>query len=235
MIADVEVFRLGFAFSAGAATFFAPCAYPLLPGYVAFYLGDSDDSTTLPGRLRRAAVVGGLASVGFFVVYAILAGVVIALGTRVLGDIAILELVVGVLLVGLGIGMAGGRLSPDSLHVRLPKRRRSKSGFFLFGIVYAVAAAGCTAPIFVAIAGVALGSGTVGAFLLFAAYASGMALLMVILTLVVAAGRDGILDRLSGNAGRITRVAGVLLVLAGVAQVYLYLFRFGGLTQLGLA
>jgi cytochrome c biogenesis protein CcdA len=41
MIADVSTLQLGFALSAGAATFFAPCAYPLLPGYVAFYLGDA--------------------------------------------------------------------------------------------------------------------------------------------------------------------------------------------------
>ena len=51
---DVGALRLGFAFSAGVATFFAPCAYPLLPGYVAFYLGDAGPSATLGGRPRRS-------------------------------------------------------------------------------------------------------------------------------------------------------------------------------------
>lgn len=232
---DVGAFRLGFAFSAGLATFFAPCAYPLLPGYVAFYLGDTDGTDSLTGRLGRAATVGGLASLGFFLVYAVLAGVATAVGTQALRDIAVLELVVGSLLIALGVAMAAGRLTPGTLHVRLPARRRTKSGFLLFGIVYAVAAAGCTAPIFVAIAGVALGSGPVGAVLTFAAYAAGMAVLMVLLTTLVAVGRDGLVNRISGNTGRVTRVAGVLLVLAGVAQIYVYLFRFGGLQQLGIA
>lgn len=232
---DVGAFRLGFAFSAGLATFFAPCAYPLLPGYVAFYLGDTDGTDSLTARVGRALSVGGLASLGFFLVYAVLAGVATAIGTRALRDIAVLELLVGVLLIGLGIAMAAGRLTPSALHVRLPNRRRSKSGFLLFGIVYAVAAAGCTAPIFVAIAGVALGSGPTGAVLIFAAYAGGMAVLMILLTTLVAVGRDGLVNRLSANTGRVTRVAGGLLVLAGVAQIYVYLFRFGGLQQLGVA
>jgi cytochrome c-type biogenesis protein len=203
-------------------------------GAMPHFLGDADESPRLGARLRRAALVGGLASLGFFVVYAALAGVVAAVGTELLGNIALLELVVGVLLVGLGVPMAAGRLSPASLHVRLPKRRRSKSGYLLFGVVYAVAAAGCTAPIFVGIAGVALGAGPLGAALTFAAYATGMATLMVTVTVLVAVGRETVLDRVSPNVGRVTRAAGVLLVVAGIAQVYLFLFRFGGIEMLGL-
>lgn len=232
---EFDALRLGFAFSAGVATFFAPCAYPLLPGYVAFYVGDGEEAGPLTGRLRRAAAVGGLASFGFFIVYAALAGVVAAVGTEVLGDIALLELAVGGLLVVLGAAMAAGAVTPSALHVRLPKRERSKSGYLAFGVVYAVAAAGCTAPIFVAIAGLALSGGPVGAVLVFGAYAGGMALLMVLVTVLVATGRDRIISRFSGNSERIARAAGVLLVIAGVAQVYLFLFRFGGLQQLGLA
>jgi cytochrome c-type biogenesis protein len=231
---DTSALRLGFAFSAGVATFFAPCAYPMLPGYVAFYLGDGESTDSRGRRLRQAGTVGGLASLGFFLVYAALAGVVAAIGTRALGNIAVLEAVVGVLLVGLGVAMVTGRLSPSALHVRLPERRRSKRGYLLFGIVYAVAAAGCTAPIFVAIAGVALGSGPVGAVLVFTAYAGGMALLMVAVTVLAALGRYHIIGRLTANTGRVARAAGVLLVVAGLAQLYLFLFRFGGLDLLGL-
>lgn len=227
--------RLGFAFSAGVATFFAPCAYPLLPGYVAFYLGDTEASAPLAGRLRRAATVATLASLGFFVVYAALFGAVAAAGTRFLEGIALLELVVGGLLVVFGAAMAAGRVTPSALHVRLPDRERSKSGFFVFGVVYAVAAAGCTAPVFLGVAGLALSSSAGGAVLVFAAYAGGMALLMLVVTALVATGRDRLLDPLVDNSARVGRAAGVLLVLAGLAQIYLYLVRFGGLQQLGLA
>ena len=232
---DIDGLRVGFAFSAGAATFFAPCAFPLLPGYVAYYLGrgDGGDRAPLPTRLRRAAVVGGLASLGFFVVYGALAGIVASVGAGALADIATLELVVGGLLVVLGLAMATGRFDP-SLHVRLPERRRSAGGFFLFGVVYGVAAAGCTAPIFVGLALFALGSGPVGAAVVLGSYAAGMASLMIAVTLLSAVGRAGLLRSLSRNTGRVSRVAGTLLALAGVAQIYLYVFDFDPLGILRL-
>jgi cytochrome c-type biogenesis protein len=233
---DDPTLRLGFAFSAGLATFFAPCAYPMLPGYLAFYLGDAgtDGQPSRRGALRRALLVAATASVGFFLVYALLAGVVAALGTRVLGSLSLLGLGVGVVLVGGGVAMATGLLPTSALHVRLPRRRRSIGGYLLFGVLYAVAAAGCTAPIFVAIAGIALGSGPVGAVATFGAYASGMAILLVGVTALVALGKDSILQRVGTQTGRVRRTAGALMIVAGLAQLYLYLFEFGALTRLGV-
>lgn len=224
---DVDGLRIGFAFAAGAATFFAPCAFPLLPGYVVYYLGrgDGSETTPLPARLGRAAVVGVFASLGFFVVYGALAGIVASLGAGALADIATLELVVGALLVVLGLAMASGRFD-SSLHVRLPERRRSAGGFFLFGVVYGVAAAGCTAPVFVGLALFALGSGPLGAAVVLGSYAAGMATLMVAVTLLSAVGRAGLVRTLSRNTGRVSRLAGSLLALAGVTQIYLFVFDF---------
>jgi cytochrome c-type biogenesis protein len=226
--------QVAFAFSAGLATFLAPCAYPLLPGYVAYFLGNDEGSTpALGARLRRAVVVALVTSAGFFAVYAVLAGVASAVGASALRDISVLELVVGALLVVLGTAMALGRFQPD-LHVPLPERRRSTGGYFLFGVVYAAAAAGCTAPVFVAIAGVALGGTPTGALLTFGAYAAGMSLLMLAVTVLAAAGQDAVLRRLSRASGRLTRVAGAVLVVAGVVQIYFFLFEFDGLSLLGL-
>jgi cytochrome c-type biogenesis protein len=232
---ELDGLRIGFAFAAGAATFFAPCAFPLLPGYVAFYLGqgDGNGNASLPARLGRAVAVGALASLGFFVVYGVLAGIVASVGAGALADIATLELAVGGLLVVLGAAMASGRFDP-SLHVQLPERRRSAGGFFLFGVVYGVAAAGCTAPIFVGLALFALGSGPLGAAVVLGSYAAGMATLMVAVTLLAAVGRAGLLHTLSRNTGRVSRVAGALLALAGVAQIYLFVFDFDPLGVLRL-
>lgn len=232
---DLGALRLGFAFSLGVATFFAPCAFPLLPGYVAFYLGQGDDAPAPPiSRLRRAAMVGVLTSLGFFLVYALLAGVVSAVGARALRNISVLELVVGGLLIVLGSAMAAGRLHLDRLSIPLPERRRSPASFVGFGIVYAAAAAGCTAPLFIGLAGVALAGGAAAAAATFATYAAGMSALMILVTGLTAVGRDQILRRLSRNTGRINRAAGAVLAIAGVYQIYLFLFRFEGLALLGL-
>lgn len=241
-----------FAFTAGAAAFFAPCSYPLLPGYLAYYLGTGDEtrSPTLGARLSRAAAVGIRVLVGFALVYVTLGAVVVALGSSALADAVLLELVVGSGLVVVGAAMAlgrsprsvacrlprplsGGRRWVSSAPVRLPERRRSTAGYVLFGVCYAAAAAGCTAPLFLAVAGVSVGEGPLAAALGVGSYAAGMAALMLGVTVLSALGREALVARV-GDV-RIERAAGLLLVLAGAAQLYLFVFRYDGLELLGLA
>lgn len=226
---------VGFAFSLGAATFFAPCAYPLLPGYVAYFLGqDGGRRRSRRADLRRAATVGAVVSAGFFAVYGVLAAVAATVGVRLLSNVAVLELVVGALLVALGAAMVAGWSLPTP-RVGLPERRRSGLGFFLFGVIYAAAAAGCTAPLFIAVATRALAAGPAGAVATLLAYAAGMSVLMIVVTGLTALGRDALLRKFTHHAGRIERVAGALLIVAGLVQVYFFLFEFDGLATLGLA
>ena len=234
---DLGSLELGLAFSFGTVTFFAPCAFPLLPGYVAYYLGTSGDDTSrpLPNRLGRAAYVGVVTSLGFFLVYGVLAVVAVAVGQQALRNVSVLELVVGVLLIVLGIGMALGRFQASSLHLQLPERERSTVGYLSFGVVYAAAAAGCTAPSFIAIVGLGLAGGPTSVAAMLGAYAAGMSVLMIGVTTLSAVGRDTLLRRVSARTGQITRLAGVVMVLAGIVQLYYFLFRFDGLATLGLA
>lgn len=229
---DLGSLRLGFAFGAGTATFFAPCALPLLPGYVAFFLGDqnTDRSRPISGRLRRAAVVSLFVSLGFFLVFAALFGVAVAVGSRVLGNVALLELVVAPVLVVLGVSMIVDASWLPSVHVSLPARQRGPAGYLAFGILYAVAAAGCTGPLFVAIASFGLTASPVTALGMLAAYAAGMSVLLGVVTVVAALGRDTIVRTLATNSETMTTLAGVALVGAGVVQLYWFLFVFEGTT-----
>ncbi len=227
----VDLGLVGFAFSLGTATFFAPCAFPLLPGYIAYFLGQDDESVsdTWPARLRRAVLVSLVTSLGFLVVFGVLAAVVFFVGTRFLGDIAILEVVAGAVLITLGLVMLSGKATGAFAHVRLPERRRGPAGFFGFGIVYAAAAAGCTGPLFVGVATQAL-AGPTQAFTVFGAYAAGMVVLLVGVTVLTALGKDTLLKRLTSNTRLITRLAGGALVVAGIVQIYWFLFVFDGLS-----
>lgn len=267
MLALADLSLLAFAFTAGVFTFFAPCAYPLLPGYLSYYLGRTAGASSRTARrsttdahsapaavseaatvtaahrveseppsgddslatgLGRAAFVGALVSLGVFLVFGLLGGVVAALGARVLAEIAVLELVVGLALVGVGAVMAAG-WKPTLPTVTLPARRRSGAGYVLFGIAYGAAAAGCTAPVFIAVALQGLAGGPVLGVATLAAYAAGMSSLLIVLTVLTALGREELFRRVSARPDRIYRVAGGLLVLAGAVQVYFYLFRFDGL------
>ena len=233
---DVDSLRLGFAFGLGTATFFAPCALPLLPGYVAYFLGQDAGRSEMPGRRRLgwALVVALLASLGFLLVYGLLAAVVFALGSQILGGIGLLELVVGAVLIVVGVAMASGRSLSAPVDFRLPERRRGPLGYLAFGVVYAIAAAGCTGALFVGVAAIAVSAGPVGGVAVVGAYAAGMAVLLTTVTVLVALGRDVLVRRLSASGDRVRRFAGVVLVLAGLFQLYFFVFEFQGLSMLGL-
>ncbi|MFB6101673.1 MAG: cytochrome c biogenesis CcdA family protein [Haloplanus sp.] len=235
---------LALAFSAGTATFFAPCAFPLVPGYLSYFLGEtvsrepattggtpSGATGTLVGRVRRpllrAGLIGVAASLGITLVYVGLAGTTVALGAEALADIAVLEVVVGVLFLLAGGAMATGRTVSGS-HVRLPKRRRSVFGFFLFGVLYAGAAAGCTAPLFVAVVAKGLAAGPLRGFGIAIAYALGTSAVLVVLTAVSAVGSSSAVSVLSDYTERIYRTAGGLLALSGLSEIYYYFYGFPG-------
>lgn len=209
---------MAFAFGAGTATFFAPCVYALLPGYVGYYTAAVDgDSTPLSGVLVR----GLAATAGAVATFAVLSIVALAASTLIEQVIPVVEPLVGVALVGVGfLAVWRGTLS---LHVPLPERRASVLGFGLFGALYALAATACVLPLFLAVAIKSVGLSPVGSVLVLAAYAGSFAVLVLAATVAVAIGHDALAGRLAPHGATLTRVAGVVLVVAGVGQVYLAL------------
>lgn len=209
---------LAFAATTGLATFFAPCAYPLLPGYVGFYLGQED------ADLAGALVRGAAATVGALAVLGTVGGMLVVAGQSLVSRLVFVEPVIGLALVVLGLLFLSGR--GPSFHVMLPERRSSVPGFVLFGGVYAVAAAGCVVPAILALvtqsstlppgqAAVALGL-----------YALTAAVPIFGVTLLAAAGSD-VLRGAARHVGSVQRVAAVVMIVAGVAQVYLSLSFLG--------
>jgi cytochrome c-type biogenesis protein len=209
---------LAFAFSAGVATFFAPCAYPLLPGYVGYYLSREE------ADLGGAVVRGGAATAGALAVLGLVGWVLVALGTRVVSRLAFLEPVVGVGLVALGLLVLSGRA--PTVHLLLPERRSSVVGFALFGGVYAVAAAGCVVPIVFGVVTQALTLPADQAATVVGVYAGAVSLPLFGVTLLSAVGNDA-LRGAAGYADSVQRIAAVVMIVAGVGQVALSLSYLG--------
>jgi len=205
-----------FAFGAGIATFFSPCVVALLPGYVSYYVATVDgESAPLSGSVARGVAASG----GALGTFAVLSAVALVAGTALERLLPIVEPLVGVLLIAMGgLVIWKGALS---LTVALPRRRSSVLGFGFFGAVYALAATACVLPLFLSVTVVSLDLAVGGTALVLAAYAVGFAVLMLASTVAVAVGQEAVLDRFTGHAGTLTRVAGVVLVLAGFAQLYL--------------
>ena len=204
------------ALGAGVATFFSPCAYALLPGYVGYYVSattDDPDDVPLTGAVTR----GLAASIGVVAVFAVLAAAILLVGRPMETVLWALEPVVGVALVVLGLAVVTGR--GPTWHTALPERRTSNAGFALFGAAYAVAAAGCVAPLFLAIVLRALTYPPGSALVVLGAYAAGFGVLMLAATVAIAVGRNAILERLLEHRALLERGAGVALVLAGIGQL----------------
>jgi cytochrome c-type biogenesis protein len=210
----VDATAVAGAFAAGVVSFFAPCAFPLLPGYVGYYVASVDSEVTLSGAVAR----GGAAGLGAAAVFAGIATVVVFLGRTVLDGIRYLEPVVGLALIALGILLIVDRV--PTLHVELPGRRASVWGFGLFGAGYAVAAAGCVAPFFVAVLLEAMTLSAVGSILAIGAFAAGMAGLLLAATVAVAIGHDVGAGSIPTYTERVKPIAGVVVVAAGGYQLF---------------
>ena len=206
-----------FAFVAGIATFFSPCVFALLPGYVGYYVSAVERETApLSGALARgiAASLGALGTFALLSVGALMAGQTLE---RLLADV--IEPLIGGLLVLFGLLVLWkGALS---FTVMLPERRADVFGFGLFGAMYAMAATACVLPLFLSVAVASIDLSVAGTTLVLGAYAGGFAVLMLSATVAVAIGQEALFSRMAGHAPLLTRVAGVVLVLAGLLQLYI--------------
>jgi cytochrome c-type biogenesis protein len=209
-------------FVAGIGGFFAPCAFALFPGYVSYYLSASGDGSSVRRSIRLGlACAAGSASffalVGIAITliggalspYLIAAKPAIALAVVALGVVQVLDVRMPSLALPLGV-TAGGRF-PITTAV------------FLYGFGYALASTGCTLPLYVSITVLPLTSGFSGAALLtFLAFASAMAVLMLMTTLLVGLAKQQLLAAFQPWTGWIKRASGAVLILAGLYLGYYY-------------
>ena len=235
---------LSFSFSAGIFAFFNPCGFALLPAYISYSLASADGERphgALPTLIRGLSI--GIAMGGGFITVFVSLGLAVSLLGSVLGPM-LPWVGAGV---GLGLATLGASLLLSRLEVkpRLPvldrwaarlapsaspytrKRKYGLTFYYLYGIAYALASTSCTLPIFLIVASSALSSSFLGGLVQFGAYASGMTLMMIGLTLVTAFSKE-IVQRWMGPVMRVVRWAGAVGVLAaGLYLIYYNLFYSG--------
>ena len=205
-----------FAFGAGVATFFSPCVYALLPGYVSYYVASVDsEAAPLSGAVSR----GAAASVGALGTFAVLSAIALAAGEVLERALPVLEYLVGGLLILFGVLVF--YKGTFSFNVVLPERQESVVGFGLFGAAYALAATACVLPLFLSVSVVSFELSMAGTLLVLGAYAGAFATLMLAATVTTAIGKQALMGRFAGHAGTMTKAAGAVLVVAGVIQLAL--------------
>ena len=224
----------------GILVYFSPCAFPVLPSYIAYYLnlGMREDqlreSGKLSGSMPKPIEIGGYAALGQLTFFAVIGGIIFGLDgiidlSGVLHDIAIgiawlLIILGGLMLLGWTshlLNWVQGILDQYQT-TEMDEQFTPRRNMYLWGIGYSAASVDCTAAaVFPFVAWLAVvGNG---------AFAFGMAglilsvtLLMVSVTALVGMGRQAMLDFLRRSTGIVKATGAWMMMFAGLGLlVYL--------------
>lgn len=228
----------GLAAVAGIASFFSPCAIGLLPGYVAHAVRFSGP-TGQRAPLRRAAAWGALAATGLLLVFLGLGGLAYAFGQaagpflRALGPfVGALFILVGVLLLVRPYSLVLQRVFSPLTQLSgstAPSAQGGGASYFLYGIGYGAGAAGCTAPVLLNLVALAWTAGPTMGLALIVVYGGTAALLMTVLTVVVAGGRTAVAPWIQRHAHHVEVASALFFVGAGAFLLW-FAWRAGTLT-----
>ncbi|MFT5530343.1 MAG: cytochrome c-type biogenesis protein [Candidatus Poriferisodalaceae bacterium] len=229
--------NLTFAFTAGMVATVNPCGFAMLPAYLSFFLGlesGSPDADRPRASLGRALLTGLVVSAGFLLVFGIV-GVAVTAGLQAIRDIVPwIAIVIGAVLIVLGIAVLSGfRLQAVLPKIERGGDSRNLRSLFLFGVSYAVASVSCGLPTFTVVVSTSVNDFQ-SSLASFVAYAFGMAVVLMALTISLATARTSLLTGLRKALPYVDRVAGLLMVLAGLYMVWFWVTERLGSEQGGI-
>lgn len=212
------VLALPVALLAGLVSFFSPCVIPLLPGYLSYATGLSgaDLADARRGRMLAGAVLFVL---GFAVVFVLLGSLTGQLGWWLVTHTRELNLVLGIIVIGLGIAYLGAMpfLQRDWRFHKVPAVGLAAAPVigFLFGVGWAP----CVGPTLAAINLLSVNEATAGrGALLSGVYALGLGLPFLVAALAYrrALTAFAVIRR---HQKWVTRIGGLMLIAVGVLLV----------------
>lgn len=224
---------VGYAFAAGMVATVNPCGVLCLPALVAYSVGQGESAGSgWSVRVERGIARGVMATLGFTLIFAAV-GLIFAIGGQALGHwFPVGGVVVGVTLFLLGLWLA---LSGRSFGILAASRAmgyvsagQDLGSLFVFGVGYAVASLGCTLPVFLVVASLALSAGNLlFAISQFVSYALGMGLVLTIVILAATFFQTAVNRWLRGLMPYVHRLAAAFLIGAGVYLIDYWLMAAG--------
>jgi cytochrome c-type biogenesis protein len=210
---------LGAAFAAGLISFLSPCVLPLIPVYLAYLTGASFDELRSKTPRHLVMLHASLFIVGFSFVF-IATGATASLLGQALNDYrGLIERVGGVVLIILGLWMAGafkvGFLMKEA-RFHFSEKPAGKFGSVIVGAAFAAGWTPCVGPILGFIYSQAALSGSVQkGVLLLSVYSAGFAIPLLLCAFAVERSIK-VLNKIKPWLGVIEKTTGTLLVLLGL-------------------
>ncbi len=251
-------FIVGFGIITAFAVFLSPCAYPLLPGFVAHIIGldikkteeDNEESASKKSRNKNIWIyplLGLSSGIGILITYLILGGIITAVGNTILPYVIYFLPIIGGIFIALGLLMFTnvqfsfskilGWIRKKQISVKEKEKVSNFSNFsstFLYGLGYGIASLGCIAPVFLGFSlQVASQDSALQIFFAYLSFSLTIILLMIGATILIGTSRDTFLKKLISSTETIKKISGVIMLAVGL---YLVLeFAVGTLFGIGIA
>ena len=225
---------------AGIASFFNPCAFPILPGYLAQYYVSASPTGEKRSRLGTILLYGFIAAVGVIIFDIFLGALVGIMGAGFAKSLGLtgpnpnayirwFRGIVGVFLIFLGYSHATGRgINFSRLGHWIPRYEQTKSpthNFFYYGFFYPLVGISCGGPILASLSLFAIASGGFASALsAFVIYSLVMAILMLLVSLLVGLSREDLLSAVGNSVLTIKKTSGVILVIVGAFLIFSAIF-----------
>src|SRR6266705_3842536 len=229
---DASQLSFGLAFVAGLVSFLSPCMLPLVPIYLTQLVGQSVAQATEGMDGRPARLITFLHAVmfvtGFTLAFVALGATASALGSFLRVHQFLLRQIGGILLIIIGLHMAGILKLPLLYWQKRFEFRPSRPSYpasLLIGIIFGIGWTPCVGLILGAILGMAASAGTLTqGVLLLLVYSLGLGIPFLLLGL----GLDQVskaLKWLRPHLGKIEIGTGVVMIIAGV-MIYFNLLLY---------
>jgi cytochrome c-type biogenesis protein len=201
-------------FLAGMLALFSPCSFPMLPGYISYYLGAKIS-------LKRAIFGGIVCILGLFIVFSIIGLIVFIFHIFIISSF--LGFIAGIIIIFMGISMIIEIKFPKFFIISRTPRQKGLIGLFLYGIAYGLATFGCSAPISLSIIfySIATNSPLYG-IIAFIIYTIGMGIPIIIITILIAKTKNLIIKRVMKIIPRLQKISGIVLIIIGSYLIYSY-------------
>ena len=234
----LAVFTLGMILS--ILVYFSPCAFPVLPGFISYYLslGAREDELTESGKLKskmpNSWVIGFLAGLGMLTFFGIVGIFSLIMGEAFvqLGIVSLVAKIVAGLLVLFGLIMLLGITShlmgfvdrfvskystTENDDTFTPRRN-----MYLYGFGYAAASIDCTAAAVLPFVLYLSSKGASITAIGLSGLMFGLLVLMIAVTVTVGMGRQVMINFLRRATGMIKLVGAWMMIMAGVVlTIYL--------------
>jgi cytochrome c biogenesis protein CcdA len=214
---------IAYAFTLGLVGLLNPCGFPLLPAYLAYFIGSGERSSAR--RIARALRAGGCLTLGFVLVFGALGLAASAVLSALTSVVPWVMCAVGLTLVVIGVAAALGR--PPRLRLPAPGFATGARGVAMigFGAAYALGSLSCSLPLFLAgVSGSLTGADPAAEAAAFVAYALGMGLFATAAAVTAATVGAGAVRGLRRATPVLARVAGAVCATTG-AYLLLYWLR----------